>query len=224
MRSPYVSISWGKDSTLLLWLVYRVAGLRLPVVHFASPTPLPDEMAHRASVLAEWDVDYREVPPSRTVAEYIDLMHEIGLPGISRTKAQQDRAVEALKKKRGLATAAEMGADGVIWGVRAEESRGRTWNAKMRGALYLHADGLWRCSPLIWMKGVDLWQIIDHCEIPYSPIYDKTLFCPRETLRSGGWLTLDGAADRGRVAWLRYYYPEIFNRLAQEFPEVRSYA
>jgi hypothetical protein len=30
-------------------------------------------------------------------------------------------------------------------------------------------------------------------------------------------------SNLGRLVWLKYYYPSLFNRFAAEFPEVRAY-
>ena len=59
-------------------------------------------------------------------------------------------------------------------------------------------------------------------DIPYPKLYDNIGLLPREEIRNGGWLTTDGA-HMGRVQWLRRYYPEQYQVLAQKYPEVKNY-
>lgn len=220
MKRPYVSCSWGKDSTALLWLLIGF-NPDIPVVHFHSSYQLPEIPELRDELIEKWQLNYLEIP-GRDLSEMIDWLGEIGLPDISRKPAQQRRVVTELKTDKGREVAQEHGLDGMFWGLRAAESRARRNLFRGKSPLYQGQDGLWRCAPLAWWSDSDLWALIDHFRIPYAKLYDKTLFEPREKIRNAGWLTTDGARY-GRLVWLKYYYPNHFNQLAGEFPEVRDY-
>lgn len=116
------------------------------------------------------------------------------------------------------------GYDGHFWGMRKEESIGRRLMLNNRGPLfYAQIRGLWRCTPLADWRWEDVWAYIHTFDVPYSEIYDKHGFCDPRQIRNTSWVTTDGAAHNGRVAWLKYYYPELYAKLAEQVPEIRLY-
>lgn len=218
MRQPYLSCSWGKDSLVLLWATLRVQP-KIPVVFMNSNYAFPETYALRDRIVEEWNLNYIELPPA---ADYLQIISEFGLPDINRTQAAQKKVVQIIKKSRANNWALQNGYDGHLWGIRADESRARKNMIEHKGTLFRSKEGIWRCSPLAHIRLRTLWQMIDYYRIPYSAVYDKTLFFPRESIRNAGWLTTDGAAH-GRLAWLKHYYPEKYRYLADLSPEVRSY-
>jgi phosphoadenosine phosphosulfate reductase len=218
MRQPYLSCSWGKDSVFLLWCMLRIKP-DIPVVYMNSNYAFPETYELRDRLVKEWNLNYIELPAA---VDYAEIIQEFGLPDITRTQAQQKRVVDILKKNRANTWSQEHGYDGNFWGIRADESRARLKLIQHKGDLFRSKDGLWRCSPLAHIKIRELWWMIDHYQIPYSHVYDKTLFFPRHQIRNAGWLTTDGAAH-GRIAWLKHYYPDKYYLLAAQYPEIRSY-
>ena len=222
MASPYLSCSWGKDSTFLLWLVLRHRP-DIPVVFVDSGYAMPDTYAIRDRLLREWGpLRYTEVP---SAVDYLELVRTWGLPDVSRKDSDQQRVVRLLKKDPMTTWAHQHGYDGIFWGMRADESAPRRAMCRYYGATF-HASSadLWRCAPLAWLTGHELWYLIDSLALPYNGLYDKTLLQPRELIRNGGWLTTDGARSKGRLVWLRYYYPDLYGRLADMSPEVSRLA
>jgi phosphoadenosine phosphosulfate reductase len=217
----YCSCSWGKDSTVLLHLLLQ-HGWRGTVVWKAFPHEIPGQKEFRERILKEWDIkDYREVGGG-TLREHIEFYKQHGLTGITEGR-DHDKNVSIIKKNPLTQFAHENGYDGFFWGIRADEAIKRRKLLKARGTLFkAKIDNLYRCSPLAWWTGRDVWLYIEKTGIPYNPLYNNTLFEPREKIRNIGWLSTDGA-ERGRIVWLRYYYPEIYEALAAEFPEVRNY-
>jgi phosphoadenosine phosphosulfate reductase len=218
MRQPYLSCSWGKDSVFMLWMMLKVQP-DIPVVYMNSNYAFPETYALRDRLVAEWNLNYIELPAA---VDYLDIVQEFGLPDVSRTEADQQRVVDILKKRRANTWSQEHGYDGNFWGIRKDESRARRRMIENRGELFRSKDGLWRCSPLAFVPIRELWWMIDHYQVPYSGVYDQTLFFPREQIRNEGWLTTDGA-KHGRIAWLKHYYPEQYKILVEIDPQVRSY-
>lgn len=222
MRKPYCACSWGKDSGMVVWLLLKVAP-DVPIVWLRDDDPIPDTLQFRDRCLCEWHIrNYIEIPKvplTNIIAEF----HRIGLTDIDRTRNDQTKLVTSIKKHPLGEWAAREGFDGLFWGLRADESRARRMLFRTRGPLYRVQNGGWRCAPIAFWTGTVLWQIIDLLGLPYNTLYDKTMFEPREMIRNGGWLSTDGAWQ-GRVVWLKHYYPDLYHRLAAEFPEVTSYA
>ncbi len=217
IKRPYLSCSWGKDSTFLVWLVLRHQP-HIPVVFVDSGYCLPDTYAIRDRLVDEWGLNYEEVPAA---VDYLDVVKDWGLSDITRRGQDQQKVVALLKKDPMVAWAHEHGYTGLFWGLRADESARRRATSRVHGPLFhaKHAD-LWRCAPLAWLTGHELWYLIDSLEIPYNTLYDKTLLQPRELIRNSGWLTTDGARTKGRIVWLRHYYPDLYRRLREIEPLV----
>jgi 3'-phosphoadenosine 5'-phosphosulfate sulfotransferase (PAPS reductase)/FAD synthetase len=193
----------------------------IPVVYMNSGYALSDTYKYR-----DWYIDnigiknYYEVPCPE---DYIELCLKYGLPSIDRTSADHDKVIKIIKKDILDEYAREQGWNCCIWGIRAEETRGRKILLKQRGLLY-NQNGIAKCSPIGWWKGIDVWAAIDALKIPYNPIYDRIMppFFTRETIKNSGWLTTD-KATKGRLVWLKRYYYNDYIKLLQLFPEVQFY-
>lgn len=217
MEKPYLSLSWGKDSTLLLFLMLRM-GVKIPAVYMNSGYALNTTYDYRDYILSKYSFEYIEYNKG---IDYIDLCKNIGLPH-ERTEYEQTKAVRTLKKNKGDELAIEYGFDGNFWGLRADESKKRLHLIKSKGVVFKSKCGLYRCSPLAYFKTKDVFDIYTALDLPLNPIYNQTKFMNKELIRNSGWLSTDGAAE-GHIYWLKYYYPNHFAKLQKEFPEIRGY-
>lgn len=212
-KKPYLSWSGGKDSTVMLYLTLKEKP-DIEVIYFDADSCLPDGWEYMMRLVDEWNLNFR-VMKTRPI---LDVFAEYGIdhPGIDyRTmKATVYEPVKQLCSE---------GYDGSLIGIRAQESSGRRWGAKKYGELFW-AKGyqMWECWPMLHWKTEELWLYIDHFRIPYHPAYDKTRFEPRERIRVSYWA---GETNRqfGRYKWLEYYYPELFQKLVETCPEVKSF-
>ena len=76
-------------------------------------------------------------------------------------------------------------------------------------------------TPLGDWTGRDVFAYLVSRELPVNQVYNKTKFHPEpERVREGWWLPGDFMASQGGVVWLKYYYPEKYQELAERFPEV----
>lgn len=210
MRRPYVSFSAGKDSTCVLHLV-RSIDPGVPAAYFDADCAFPeaDELLAATPNLIRFPCD----------EPFLETLKRMGLehPGL---EAETMRTTVYGPVRR---LAAQYGFDGMFYGLRAEESRGRRLHCRSRGTTFRYGNGALACQPLAFWSRMDVWAYIVTHQLPYCGTYDRLWDAPPEDQRISYWA---GETKRrwGRYAWLRRNYPELWNRLAAEIPEVRCYA
>lgn len=211
VENPYVAVSSGKDSTVILNLVRSLAP-EVPAVYIDAQCSFPETIAWLDATpnLIRFPAD----------EPFLDTLARHGLEG----GADLDRATMQSTVwgpiKRLLA---EYGFDGVCYGLRAEESHGRKLHAYTRGAVFQYKrDGVIACQPIWDWTYNDVWAYITAAGIPYCGVYDRMWDMPEADQRLSYWA---GETKRrwGRYAWLRRNYPELFNQLAARIPEVKAY-
>ena len=89
----YLSLSWGKDSIFLLYIL-REINLNIKAVYLNSGYALPDTYRIRDELLDKWDINYTEISQE---LDYIELCEAVGLPH-ERSESDQNRAVTKIKK------------------------------------------------------------------------------------------------------------------------------
>ncbi len=212
-QRPYVAWSGGKDSTVMLWLA-RMERPDIEAIYFDADSCLPDGWEYMQRLIQKWHVNFRAVK-TRPI---LDVLAEWGI--------DHDRIDYLTMKATVVEPVRQLvaeGYDGNAVGIRAQESRGRTWGAKRYGELF-NAKGYrtMQCWPMLWWTKEEVWLCIDHYGIPYHPAYDKTRFAPREDIRVSYWA---GETNRqfGRYKWLEYYYPDLLAKMAEKCPDVRRW-
>jgi phosphoadenosine phosphosulfate reductase len=212
VRKPYVAFSTGKDSTVVLRLV-REQAPNVPAVYFDADCSFPESQ----QMLRQTD----NVIVFPTIEPLLATFKRFGGfdagPELER-ETMRTTVWEPIKH-----LIKEYGFDGVAYGLRAEENPGRAMHAKFRGAMFRYKrDGLWGCQPIHDWLYDDVWAFIVTNGLTYCGTYDRMWDMPEEDQRLSYWA---GETKRrwGRWAWLKRNYPELFNRFAAEFPEVRCY-
>jgi len=214
-----ISCSYGKDSLVLLDLVFSV---RPCTVMFKDSGYC---LSETYETMNECEKRYGyKTQVKRQDLSWEELLDAYGLPGINRTESQQKRVVQLIKKDVLSDFAKELGIQGVFWGLRSQEARGREMLLKSKGHTFLNeTSGLWYCAPLYNWTADDVWAYIISRELPYPKFYDYPQGDKdRNWIRNTGWASTDGAAE-GRIIWLKKHYPELYKRLAERYPEIRSY-
>lgn len=217
-----VSVSWGKDSVVLLHLAAhtlpRVAAIN---ARYRPEERLPDTDAVRDAVLARLpNVAYREAP---CVGEW-EMYERAGFFVDPETPEQREAVrwwkeafLEALAEARRA-----LGATGVMLGLRADESRARGMNYAVRGSSYLR-QGERVVTPLARWRGPDVWAYHVLHDLPWLHAYDAAP--DRERARSAFTFATGGAgAIRRHGAWLewRAAYPTHFEGWLERFPAMRA--
>lgn len=196
-RGPcYASVSHGKDSTLLWWMI-RQSGVDVPIVHLSiTPTRNPHCADVRDAMLRLGPSDYREV-----AVDYGGTGHAFfSIPWEKATAKRFYGAFAALDKKHGGRH---------ITGIRAAES------SRRRTRMFCHGLDTGRTlAPLGWWKTEDVYAYAASRGMPLHPNYAM--------LGGGRWdrqyLRVAELGDRigdeyGRAEWEKSYYRDTLNSI-----------
>ena len=211
-----VSVSGGKDSTVLLDLIRHVDA-DSPAVWFDSGAELQSTQDFLATL-----PNLLVIHPAHTVIDLWKMHGFGGHPATNKDGAPKlHRTLIAEPAERALKIT---GCTVSALGLRMDESAGRKMSGKVHGPL--HQTGTnWRLCPLLDWTERDIWEYIHSREIGYNAAYDvmESIGLPAKAQRVS--TNLDGnALQYGRFVYLKKMEPEAFNRLAADFPKLRSYA
>ena len=236
----YVAFSGGKDSLVVLHLVHQVAP-DVPVAFFDSGLEFPETYAYLHSIAERWRLHLHTIP-ARTSA--LEVLAESG----AWDHHAPDREVPNLHQiliTEPVAAAHQRHGPGELWGVRAQESRGRaaayanalrsaqcgcrpTCTGQTRrarhGGRIARVDGTVAFGPVWDWKTEEIWGHISRHHLPVNPVYDKLrrLGAPEHFLRVS--TVIDGnRLEEGRITWLRRGWPTLFEELAAVLPRLREF-
>lgn len=192
--SCYAGVSWGKDSTVLAHLVWRLGVERdvvIPLVHVVvQPIRNPDCPAVRDAFLAAHPHAYEE--HVAWCSRDSDGWHATG-------------TLEA-----GFARAVASYGDRHVSGVRGEESGQRALRMRRWGTTTENT-----CAPLGWWTARHVFAYLAAHNLPVHPAYACTLGgrLDRERIRVS---SLGGERGRtmGRLEWERIYYSDALGHIA----------
>lgn len=215
-----VSVSWGKDSVVMLHMAAR-HGHRVMAVHgrYSSNEELPDIRLVRDGVLSMIDIDYVETP----VRGDWEVAEIVGHP-LWEAETLEQRVL--LKKIRiefvnNLEVAAVgLGAVGMAIGLSAHESRARRFNAAIRGHHYCVAGRLPTLAPLQWLTPDDVLAYHIEHGLPWLHIYDVA-DDPRRARSELSMATGAGDPMRRMSQWndLRAAYPDLCSKWIARWPD-----
>lgn len=213
VENPYIAFSTGKDSTCVLFLV-REQAPETPAVYFDADCSYPEsfDMLNQMSNKVVFKTD----------EPLLDTFERFGGFDVGPELERETMKTTVWGPIERLIS--EYKFDGVAYGLRSEENpsvRGKL--AQYRGSVFQYKrDGLWACQPIHDWEYNDVWAYIVSNELEYCGVYDNLWDAPEEDQRLSYWA---GETKRrwGRWAWLKRNYPELFNRFAECFPEVRCY-
>lgn len=208
-----ISVSGGKDS-LVTWHLVRTVDPSAPAAWFDSGAELTGTEAYVRDVLGA-----TRIAPVRDLPDMCRYAGWWGYRTPTDPTATFD-VLETLIYEPSARVLAETGCTVMAIGLRGEESVGRRWSARRRGALYFsEADGVWHCCPLASWSTADVWAYIASRDLPYHWAYDAMAAqgMPRREQRIG--TVLGGkTASFGSIARTKRIDPTLYNRLAAEFP------
>jgi len=209
-RHPYVAFSGGKDSLCLLILLSQM-GENIPVFTQGDDLDWPNKENYCRRVVGELgfsDYEYRrsEVSAAEQVAA-----------GKERVRGTFSHVIGNYVQDRGR--------DGVLMGLRKEESSGREMLRIARGKMYETDDGLTRGIPLVDWTGKDVFALILSTGTEYMHVYDKDDDRPPHKIRFS-WPVNPRFYHRdaaNSAAWLRQHYPDFYRRLAERIPALNDH-
>lgn len=211
-----VSVSGGKDSTVLLFLLHR-AGWIVDAVSCRDDGDFPGEGVYLTTLCASLGYPLAILRPDRPLWDLVDgnLTEDICSKKSELAQATFYRLMDAHLSNGGYT--------GTLWGVRAEESKGRRMRRRVSGLLYNRQDGTGICQPLGDWTAADIHAFLLLQEWPIQPLY---LCCdlntPWNTIRQD-WYFAGGysAAIFGHYLWLRRWFPALWEKAAQVDPRIR---
>lgn len=224
MTSPYISMSFGKDSIAMSHLIWsHYPKIPMMYVNCGKYDEWPDtERVKKAFLSLFPGCAFIELSAPSIWEFYKSVGFYIQDEETTKETRQAQRNYAASLGATLDAAAQQRGFDGSFIGLRRDESNNRTRLFIMRGNLYFaKTRGEWACHPLEKWSSKDVWAYIVKNSLPYNELYD---LAPegRELARNGAMFGTR-SARYGRLVFFKRIYPELFNQFAAEFPEVRAY-
>lgn len=237
----YVAVSGGKDSLVLLDLALQ-ADRNVPVVFFDSGLEFPETVAYLDELESHFDITIHTYPARPSLLELLvadgSWSHQGTTYGASGPSLKDTLILEPSR------AAHRDHGPGELWGVRAAESRGRDWLYRRalaretagcrcpsaadrllhHGGRVRRADGTVAYSPLWNWTTSDVWAHIARRRLPVNPIYSKLqrLGANERDLRVTSVIDAEHL-ERGRVAWLRRGWPQIYAQLLPLLPRLAEF-
>ena len=240
----YVAFSGGKDSAAVLHLALQVEP-NVPVVFFDSGCEFPETYRYLEQLHDQLHLQLQVVPARHTTLE---LLAASGAWDHTATRQPTPDLHQVLITEPAT-RAHQANGPGELWGVRAEESRGRaalyanalrtettrschgccadapaSHRRQRHGGLVRRVDGTVALGPIWDWKTPDVWAYLARHQLPVNPVYAKLrrLGAPEHMLRVSHML--DGnRLEEGRVTWLRRGWPDLFEDLARVLPRLREF-
>lgn len=239
----YVAFSGGKDSTVALHLALQ-ADPNVPVVFFDSGLEFPETYQYLHTIQQHFDIRLDWIRARRTTLE---VLADSGAWDHRAARAATKTDLHKVLITDPAAIAHERHGPGEVWGVRAQESRGRaalyanalraetaaqclgcctssTQQRQTHGGRVRRVDGTSALGPVWDWKAEQIWAYLARHRLPVNPVYAKlrNLGAPEHFLRVSHML--DGSRlEDGRVTWLRRGWPDLFEDLAQILPRLREF-
>jgi len=223
-RAPNTMVSWsgGKDSTVMAHLVRVTAGIRLRVVSEKDDLDFPGEEEYVTRMAGEWDMDLEIVRPPVSPWEWF-VANARGMAVGDDIHGRSSGMSKACFYN--VMQSANESYDGVMMGLRSEESHARARLRKARGRVYELRDGRVHSIPLADWSGLDVMSYAQLHGIELLPVYRCIGLMHADapwTLRKSWWLP-GASAWFGQIAWLRRYYPSLHRRLLAVMPQSRMF-
>lgn len=203
-----VSISWGKDSIVMLHLCQQIQ---------------PDIMAvNIGDELEDLQDNYSEVVDNYRAKfgfNYLQIFYDEALDGGFFKQIQ--RIYEQFPVN--------------FIGCRAEENKRRRTAISKYGKIHQYQSGTnkgkWRAFPLAYWSWQDVWAYICLHDLPYLKSYDHLLSSDRSTSRTAVIHNFDlhrgnhqeALIRHGAFARLRAIAPDYYRMYADLYPEIKNY-
>lgn len=244
----YVAFSGGKDSTVALHLALQVEP-NVPVVFFDSGLEFPETYRYLEQLQDQLRLQLHWLPAQHTTLELL-----IASGAWDHTAPRQPTPdLHQVLITEPAARAHRSHGPGELWGLRAEESRGRaalyanalrtetarscdgccaptapttlaTARRRQHGGLIRRADETVVLGPIWDWKTPDVWAYLARHQLPVNPVYAKLRRLGAPEHMLRVSHMLDGnRLEDGRVTWLRRGWPDLFEDLAGVLPRLREF-
>ncbi|MCI0555299.1 MAG: phosphoadenosine phosphosulfate reductase family protein, partial [Anaerolineae bacterium] len=213
-QRPYLSCSFGKDSVVMLHLVYQQKQ-NIDVIWIRCDEfdewPGTEDLSRQYQKL----FPHIRIHPIWSEMSITDCYRRAGCFYTAPENEQQerlDREYGAAFMRAIRAVTKQLDADCAFIGLREDESQRRAIMLRTRGWFFnASSRGLYECFPLAGWSSTDIWAYIVQHNLPCLPLYD--LLPDRELARNGTMFAgcHGGAATyRGQLALIKRAYPELY--------------
>jgi len=162
-KNPVVAFSGGKDSTVVLHLVRKVAP-SVPAQFCNTGVESPQTIEFTRTI-----PNLIELHPKK---KFWDIVRKHGLPKPKGGAGKGNICCNWLKEYPARDYDKEHGVDLIFTGITAAESNQRKIFFKWKGPYYLKREGWYKCHPIWdWSVG-EVWDYIHENNLPYNKIYD----------------------------------------------------
>ncbi len=217
-QRPVVACSFGKDSMVMLHLVRQLRP-DVDVVYNNTGVEFPENVTFARRMGEEWSLNMHVTRPETTFWKVVD---QYGWPllgkdcyGRARQKWARAEArisakcCEVLKEKPSNKLIAGLGADVILLGTLATESRNRRFRWMEHGEYFQNKrENFWKCHPIATWTEADVWAYHELHQIPHCPIYDMG------HKRNGCWpCGMDIKFKDNHLSVLRQTHPRLWRFL-----------
>lgn len=213
-------LAWsaGKDSTALAALIHDVGGMALAFGQ-KDDMDYPGEDAYLLQLGASLGLPVTILRPVVKLADIlrdhrVDLTEDLHGKTAEMSREHFYGLIDAHRKNEGYT--------GVLWGLRAAESRGRLMNRRAHGWRYRRSDGLDTAAPLADWLDIDVHAYLASRDVPLLPMYlcvDQGMDALK--LRKSWYVTGGFAASiGGHYNWLRRWWPSLWELAVNISPSV----
>lgn len=242
-HAGYLPISGGKDSVVVAHLARQVAP-DMPMVFFDSGLEYPETYSYLTDLVETWDLNLHIEPAERSLLDA--LIQDGSWDHRAQLAPQETNLHDLLISAPAARSHARFGA-GELWGVRADESKGRSalYAKALRtetahachgccttiqqrrahhGGVVRRTDTTIAYGPIWDWTTDDVANYVARHQIPLNPVYAKlhTLGAPASAMRVSHILDAS-KLEEGRATWLRAGWPSLFEDLATLLPRLREH-
>lgn len=191
---PYLSCSFGKDSSVMLHLVLRcVDNIEVKFLG-KKETPLIDSYDE---VIEWWEYTFGIEVEKIIYTSWLEN-DPSAMTGIAANVTDDEN-------------------DAYFVGIRAQESSGRRISLKKLGEFTVLKNGKARIAPMAWWKTRDIAAYMVHHELPVLQAYAKEGFSARTTTN------IPSPFPHESIARLKEQDPENYNKLINLYPDAKYF-
>jgi len=218
--NAYVAFSGGKDSWVLLHMLLQYKP-DISVMFANSGNEYPDTIDFINYVEKKYNLNLCEIETSMSMTEMYEKVGAYQFKDSDNTwAANEPKRILIYEPANEMK---KMGYNAVFMGLRADESKGRAFNAKIKGIEYLcQYDEITHMNPLNSWTLDDIWAYIVQNGLPYNRVYDKPWKNGRKDIRVATYSGRTSITE-GRWLFIKMFYPEIWNEFIKKFPMVGSF-
>jgi 3'-phosphoadenosine 5'-phosphosulfate sulfotransferase (PAPS reductase)/FAD synthetase len=190
----------------------------IPAISEKDDADFPGEVEYVKARAGEWGLDLRIVQPAESAIEWLRARRD-RFDGVSELHARSSEFARVFFYD--VIEQAMEPFDCVFMGLRGEESGTRQGLFERRRATYQLKSGQWHSSPLAYWRGIDVYAYALNAGIPLLHVYHCIGFIHRQRpweVRKSWWLPGRYAAH-SQAGWLRRYYPSLYDRWRELFPD-----